>query len=75
MEAMRAEYHLRPPAPYDEKLKLDNLEPTAESVRALREEIEQDLSLSPAQRSVLQHELSDRWRAVVIGQAGEGFND
>jgi hypothetical protein len=74
MEAIRGEYHLKPPSPYDELLSQGNIQPTTESHRAIAVEIDADPSLSPEQKSVLQHELSERWQSSILAQHGEGHN-
>lgn len=72
---LRAEYHVSPPVPYDERLGFSNLTASIESHSMIAAEIENDPNLSNEERYVLKHELSDRHRQVVISQSGEGFND
>jgi hypothetical protein len=75
LEAARALFRRAVPPPYDEMLAPGQLQPTLESRNQVSEAIENDPNLFDEERVALKFEASERWRAVVIGQAGEGFND
>jgi hypothetical protein len=73
---LRANFHLRPPEPYDKKLSFDNLGADLTSLDAIAATIAADTELSPEEKYVLRAELSERWRLQVISDgSGEAFND
>lgn len=70
---LRKIWHTNPPQPY--ATLFAKLTPDQESKDELRERIQNDPHFTAEERFVARHELFDRWRAVVIAESGEGFND
>jgi hypothetical protein len=73
LASFRLEFHLAPPEPYAGIFK--QLEPTPESFQAAGELLSNDSSLVPEAKQAMSRELWDRWKSIVKGQSGEGFND
>jgi hypothetical protein len=76
LAALKADFHLRPPAPYDAMLSFENLGPDLDLRNLVAAAIEADADLSPEEKYALKEELYERWRLQVISYgSGEAFND